>query len=338
MSIGADDRASGREAYPSRRGDSPDLPEVEAPAPNRGVQRKLLALRLAYKRAETGRALAKAIEAEPTRVNLVAHSMGGLVARAALTHSPKKLGRIISLGTPNYGSFSPLQAFRGSHAVVRKLSWLDNGQNDLTSIFSGFQGLSEMFPDPGTIATDLFDLSNWPIEGARPAQELLLKARKVQKSLATAKDAPLGIIQIIGVNQETVVGATIQDKEFVYAMSHDGDGTVPLACASLPDATATYYVEEEHGSLPNNSSVARAVQSLIATGETKELPTTHSIDRSGTRFVREHELLAVPFAGDSGRRLSTREERFLVREFASPIAHDRLSIDAAMVRCQSVRP
>lgn len=287
--------------------------------------------------AETGRALAKAIEAEPTRVNLVAHSMGGLVARAALPHSPKNLGRIITLGTPNYGSFSPLQAFRGSHSVVRKLAWLDNGQNDLTSIFGGFQGLSEMFPDPGTIATDLFDLSNWPTEGPRPAQELLLKARKVQKSLATAKDAPLGIIQIIGVNQETVVGATIQEKEFVYATSRDGDGTVPLACASLPDATATYYVEEEHGSLPNNSSVARAVQSLIATGETKELPTTHSIDRSGTRFVREHDLLAVPLAGDGGRRLSTREERFLVREFASPIAHDRLSVDAGDVS-RSISP
>ncbi|MGR9237102.1 CHAT domain-containing protein (plasmid) [Rhizobium leguminosarum] len=276
---------------------------------------------------EAGKALATAIEAEPVQVNLVAHSMGGLVARAVLPHKPRNLGRIITLGTPNYGSFSPLQAFRGSHSVVRKLTWLDHGQNDLTSIFGGFQGLSEMFPDPATIGTDLFDLSNWPDQGPRPAQELLSKARKVQKSLPTATDAPNGIIQIIGVNQETAVGAKIQDKEFIYTLSGDGDGTVPRVCAKLPDATAIYYVEEEHGSLPNNSSVARAVQSLIATGETKELPTTYSTERSGVRTVRERDLLEHPFLGDGSRRLSTREERFLIEEFASPVSHDRSSIE-----------
>src|SRR5262245_37295304 len=44
-----------------------------------------------------------------SEVMLVAHSMGGLVARAALPSAGKKVTRLIMLGTPNYGSFAPVQ-------------------------------------------------------------------------------------------------------------------------------------------------------------------------------------------------------------------------------------
>lgn len=270
---------------------------------------------------EAGSRLAEAIESEADEIHLVAHSMGGLVARACLKHSPKRLGRIVTLGTPHHGSFSPLQAFRGAHSVVRKLAFLDlrHNQSDLAEIFGTFQGLSEMFPAPGIVPTDLFDLGNWPSGGPRPAPELLKRARTVQKALPTGQASPKGIFQIIGVNQQTVVEATIVGTEFAYTMTNEGDGTVPTVCATLSDAEGTYYVEEEHGALPNNAVVAKAVQSLIATGKTTELKTEFTRRRGApARVVRESELGVDAYEGGRGRRLSTREERYVIEEFAAP--------------------
>ncbi|MDX0655065.1 CHAT domain-containing protein [Sinorhizobium medicae] len=275
--------------------------------------------------------LADKIQSETGSVHLVAHSMGGLVARACLEHKPTKLGRVITLGTPHYGSFSPLQAFRGAHSVVRKLAFLDirHDQNDLAEIFGTFQGLSEMFPVPGKVPLDLFDLSTWPTGGPRPEAALLARARAVQAALPSGRDSPRGIIQIVGVNQETVVGASVVGSEFVYTIGNDGDGTVPLVCATLADAERTYFVEEEHGALPNNASVARAIQSLIATGQTIELTAQFPLRRAAvTRSVRESELGVDVYEGRPGRRLSKREERSLLAEFAAPPSEALLKGDA----------
>ena len=62
---------------------------------------------------ELGAQLASRIAAADKPVNLVAHSMGGLVARAAARILPRRLIRkLIMLGTPNAGSFASVQTLR----------------------------------------------------------------------------------------------------------------------------------------------------------------------------------------------------------------------------------
>ncbi|MGH7955760.1 MAG: esterase/lipase family protein, partial [Opitutaceae bacterium] len=65
---------------------------------------------------ELGRELATRMAADPAdEITIVAHSMGGLVARAALHEDAAqlpKLKRLIMLGTPNYGSFAPVLVYR----------------------------------------------------------------------------------------------------------------------------------------------------------------------------------------------------------------------------------
>ena len=57
-----------------------------------------------------GDRLADAVASDAAgQVSIVAHSMGGLVARAALPRINAKLKQLIMLGTPNYGSFAPVQ-------------------------------------------------------------------------------------------------------------------------------------------------------------------------------------------------------------------------------------
>jgi pimeloyl-ACP methyl ester carboxylesterase len=268
---------------------------------------------------DLGKTLADTIGASGGPVHLVPHSMGGLVARAALAHKPKALGRIVMLGTPNYGSFSPIQAFRGTHPIVRKVAFLDvkHSAEDLArDVFGTFPGLCEMMPSPDKVATDYFNLASWPVGGVRPDQGMLTAAKAVQRDLPTAYDE---LYLIAGINRETVVDAVVQNDEFVYTTSMDGDGTVPLKLALIATAKATYFIEEDHGSLPNNETVAQAVDSILATGQTTLLPDRMDRRALPMRAVPDNALrMTAPYEGQRGRTLSMRETRFLAEEFAAP--------------------
>jgi CHAT domain-containing protein/pimeloyl-ACP methyl ester carboxylesterase len=265
-----------------------------------------------------GKDLAAQIKKEGRKVHLVAHSMGGLVARASLIEKPKNLERIVMLGTPNFGSFSPIQAFRGNLSLANKIAFIDlsHSKEDLANIFRSFPGLCELIPSPEKYPTDFFDLKSWPKAGVLPSKKELADALKTQRQLPTE----YGKLYIIaGIDQETVVDATIKNDEFVYTTSPAGDGTVPLQCVLLPAAQETYYVVESHGSLPNNSVVADAVDSILSTGTTKLLPTSYESHRAGPlRTIGERQLEAPPYQGNRGRVLSAAEKRNLIEEVAAP--------------------
>jgi len=53
-----------------------------------------------------------------SKVMLVAHSMGGLVCRAALRAGADKVTPLVMLGTPNRGSFSPVEVMQGINSTV----------------------------------------------------------------------------------------------------------------------------------------------------------------------------------------------------------------------------
>lgn len=71
--------------------------------------------------ATLGAELKKTVEREATPVALVAHSMGGLVARAAFLQGMNNVSKLIMLGTPNHGSLAPVEALRGQYGLARSL-------------------------------------------------------------------------------------------------------------------------------------------------------------------------------------------------------------------------
>ena len=270
------------------------------------------------------RGLAERLATEHSReVHLVCHSMGGLVARAALRQGARGVGKVIMLGTPNFGSFVPVQALTGTHSLVRKLDFVDPF-HDLDQlcgeVFNTFPGLYSCMVAPEKFqAFDLYDLASWPRPGPLPRAELLLAARDTQRLLAPARE---GFFLIAGVNQDTVTDLSNPAGQFVYTVTPDGDGTVPLRLAELP-GVPTFYVEETHGSLPNNGLVAQAVTELISRGDTSALPTEPPRRRSSApRLLSAAELrgnAAVP-AARSARELSPSEQRRLIEELVAPDA------------------
>ncbi|RKG65689.1 alpha/beta fold hydrolase, partial [Corallococcus terminator] len=208
------------------------------------------------------------------KVHLVAHSMGGLVARAAIFQGAP-YARLVMLGTPNFGSFDSVMALRASHPVVRKLGALDvrhTPEQLSRDLFTTFPGLTQMLPAPERWAeVDLYDLSQWPPDDLHPRDALLKGVAPMRAGLAGARE---DFFIICGEGQETTVGLHRDAQgRFVYQTSRQGDGTVPLEFAQMSGVKAHYFIAESHGALPNNSRVARAVGDLLKHGQTDVLPT-----------------------------------------------------------------
>jgi pimeloyl-ACP methyl ester carboxylesterase len=238
-----------------------------------------------------GAELMRRVEADAARsVALVAHSMGGLVARAALAlDGHRKINKLVMLGTPNFGSFAPVQAMRGTYSSVRAIAALDlkhSPESLARHVFTTFPGLTQMLPAPEKFSDiDLYDSKTWPDDGPEPSAELLGSVGAVRAKLAQPDDR---FFLIAGVNQETTVGMAVNRGKFEYTVSNAGDGTVPRAFCELPP-TRTYYVVESHGSLPNNGLVGRAVIDILRSGMTVLLPTQWPSTRA-SHTVREKEM------------------------------------------------
>ncbi len=215
------------------------------------------------------RALVRAIEASGKAI-VVAHSMGAMIARAALRFDKKRLiKKLVQIGAPNEGSFAPVQALRAVYPTVRKVAALDRAHTAeqlARDVFLTLPGLYQLLPSPRDGELDLFDASNWPSDLV-PNPKLLDEARKARARLPSP-DSRCHVIA--GYGQDTVVSLSRSDDLFTYDIRPDGDGTVPLARAGWSGAR-TWYAREIHGALSTNSTVLSALIDILREGETATL-------------------------------------------------------------------
>jgi pimeloyl-ACP methyl ester carboxylesterase len=271
---------------------------------------------------ELGAQLAARITADGQPVVLVAHSMGGLVARMAARMLPKRwVRRLIMLGTPNGGSFACVQALRGTYPFVRKMSRLDRKHSAeylAAKVFHTFPGLYHMLPSRQLEGMDLFDPRDWPADGQRPSAQILEEVAAVRAALAPPDSR---MVHIVGVNQETVVGMRRTAAGFEYAMTKNGDGTVPLALATLPKLKC-YFVEELHGNLANNAQVIQAIIDLVRRGRTRRLPERWRVRRGPVRRIDDTLLRKTENGGKiDWRRLTSGEREAVLSDLDSAPDH-----------------
>ncbi len=266
---------------------------------------------------ELGRRLATRLRSTPdARWHLVCHSMGGLVARAALAHAPEHIDRIVTLGTPHTGAYAPLQALRGVYGTVRRLAQLDphhSAEELAQRVFGGFPSLYDMLPRGAT--PDWLHAGSWPAQSPAPRPAEL--ARAATFTLPEARDR---LYCIAGHGQPTVTSARVEGAGLRYTLDMRGDGTVPTRSAALPGHTCR-YVALAHSELPRNRDVALAVADLLNSGTTARLepvPTSNGAGNAVTE-VTDDVLRAMFTRKLDWQAMSAEERRAWLDSLNAPV-------------------
>jgi pimeloyl-ACP methyl ester carboxylesterase len=206
---------------------------------------------------------------EHAKVTLIAHSMGGLVARYYLEvlDGWRDCRALITFGTP----------YRGS---LEALGYLANGYKklflDLTDVVRTFPSVYQLLPiyrvvqQQGTYhrIAELEDIPN--VEYGR-AKEALAFHRKIEEAVKSHRRDPVyltqgyKIIPVVGTRQPTFQSSSLAHGQITLSrdlpegidmLLADGDGTVPRASAIPIELSEEYYdtfIPELHGSLQSNA-------------------------------------------------------------------------------------
>ena len=290
--------------------------------------------------ASLGLALAERLAADGCEnVALVGHSMGGLVARAALTRAVgEQVSQLVMLGTPNSGSVAAVQALRGTYSVVRKLAMLDLKHDaDFLAgeVFSSFPGVHELLPCGERAGSlNLFDPAAWPAQGPGPDATLLRAAAGLNARLAPA-DARFDIV--VGCNRITATRVTPRDGEFEYEYSLRGDGTVPMELARL-DGARHRYVDCDHSDMPLSDRVIAGTIDLLKTGKTRRFATSPRIRHNTRRRVRDAELRREYQGKVDWPQMSPEERRLFLDNLNEPPRGMKPGVAKSRAARRRVRP
>lgn len=246
-------------------------------------------------------------------VRLLAHSMGGLLARMLQIEAPAtwerlfahRDARLVMLGTPNHGSWAPMQVLSGDDSFCNLLvavgaPFQDASARRMMAAFPGFlqlqAGLSDSALGLAQEATwkrlaeqDLAavrEYSTWHSDWRQitafqwgvPPQAVLDAAVATWSALdaqaAAGAHAPWagrrGVL-VVGHADFTPEGFALGGEGLMYGHAEDGDGRVPLHSALL-EGVPTWRAACSHGDLASHEDAFAAYEELLREGATARLP------------------------------------------------------------------
>lgn len=245
-------------------------------------------------------------------VHLLAHSMGGLVARTVQLEQPqvwqrwlqRRGSRLLMLGTPNGGSFAPMQVLSGDDSFGNALAafglpFRDRQARQLMADMPGFIQLQAGLLDPNlglhlserwrALAeqdAQLLDEANRWHNGEMqrsvyrwgvPTQAVLDQAVALRRRLDAQRDETLQafadrLLLVVGRARFTPAGFELNAREGLFYLDapDDGDGRVTRDSALLP-GVKTWTLDCEHGDLADAENAFEAYRDLLSLGDTERL-------------------------------------------------------------------
>jgi tetratricopeptide (TPR) repeat protein len=238
--------------------------------------------------------------------------MGGLLARAMQIECgpiwdrlmAHKGARLLMLGTPNAGSWAPMQVLSGDDSFGNTITAVGAPFQDeiaratmarfpgflqlQASLLDGTQGLNTQEVWQKLADGDLNQIracswwhQDWrQLDNVRwgvPNNEVLAQAVRFWEKLRQQRDQDLPrwrdkLVMVVGSAPFTADGFGIDEQgEFAYQEIQDsGDGRVTHASAMLP-GVRTWKLNADHGSLPAKKGAFAAFKELLESGETNLL-------------------------------------------------------------------
>lgn len=252
-------------------------------------------------------------------VRIVAHSMGGLVARALQLVRPdtwrrmmaNEGARLLMLGTPNGGSWAPMQVLSGDDRIGNTLAAVGALFQDhkARTVMAGMPGFLQLQAGLGEPLLGLSQHTTWrrlaeedlqrvsqfnawhaadeQISAYRwgvPSQETLDEAvafrRDLDAQLPALQTVADKLLLVVGQEDFTPAGFEMTEVGLEYLNAPQvGDGRVTLDSACLPDVR-TWKVDASHGDLADKATAFDAYVELLDTGTTSHLPSLEGSTRS----------------------------------------------------------
>lgn len=219
-------------------------------------------------------------QSKANQVQLVAHSMGGLLVKETLLSSPSyqaKVKRAVYLGTPFLGAPRAYQAIKLGYNFSIPILKEETGQ----IIAQYAPAVYELLPSKEYVKRESYvQLADQ--HGTRPlSYEQMQKDKRIRldyeplvrmsgqlHSKWDTKTLAVPQYVIVGQGQATLAGYRYDANYHVFTPYFDqaqGDGTVPFTSAnySQKDIKKKYYVNEEHAGLLRNPFVIQQVAHLL---------------------------------------------------------------------------
>jgi hypothetical protein len=258
-------------------------------------------------------ALVKALDsrANGQPVRILSHSSGSLVVRALqlldnavwkrwLSHTN---ARLLMLGPPNAGFWTPMQVLTGDETLggLLALGSAPFREQEARQTLAEFPGFIEL---QAGLLNDRLQLSRenrwrelayddvrrvtesttWHTDGLQrrtiewgiPLQKLLDDAIELHKQLDQQRNSALievadKIVVVMGRGAPTPSGYETGDNGLQYVYTEPGDRYVTFESASLP-STGTWVIDATHTQLPAAAKAFSAYLELLQQGRTSQLP------------------------------------------------------------------
>jgi len=292
-------------------------------------------------------------------VRIVAHSMGGLIARTMQLERPavwKRMmahpdARMLMLGTPNGGSWAPMQVLSGDDTFGNALAafgapFQDHKARQLMASLPGFIQLQaslaadsrrldqtatwQKLADDDLATVQAFNawhhneiqlnVYRWGV----PPQDVIDRAVALRKRLDVQVDRDLDpfkdkMLLVAGKARFTPDGYEMRDTGLEYLDAPEaGDGRVTLVSARIP-GVRSWQVDCEHGNLPAYKDAFDAYRELLATGATSLLtPLADTASVRGEVSAAANHVFSRPSRGRMSSRPPESEGDVLEREPAQP--------------------
>ncbi len=238
-----------------------------------------------------------------TKVNIIAHSMGGMVARDYISDSTRaqKVNTLVELGTPHAGAPQALADLLYPtciHWIFDKNIGSNHlqficaiNQNETYSLVQNFPGLFELLPSKiyyNTLYPDIYpysdqlDIDHNGVTGALNFDQTRTLLANLGKNTTASRSADLfhdsldpTYSNTNGVTTYLIAGSGIPTvgQLFDYVGSNnvikhdaiptDGDGTVPAKSATLNHTSNVYFAKEDHGSLAESGPALATAVNLL---------------------------------------------------------------------------